>query len=315
MGLPIVVALLLCAVILIACLAFRKALRRPASLDFRDDEVLMHSEWFAYRNILRPAVDWVYAQDWQELCIQSADGLTLKGLWLPRVGSDTALILMHGYGSLPQNDGAVSARWAAKRGYSVFLPWQRGYGESQGKYTSLGLLEAEDCRRWAQKIRELMGPDCKIILGGVSMGSATLFHALEPAAKGTPLPENVRAVVCDCGYTSVKGILKHIVKKYLRMRSFPLLQVGGLYFRLCCGVWPGKTDALEYLKETKLPIFFSHGKADRLVPYEMTQAAYDACASEKHLFTGENAGHGASALAEQKRYYSELETFLAPFLK
>ena len=129
------------------------------------------------------------------------------------------------------------------------------------------------------------------------------------------MPENVRAVVCDCGYTSVKDILRHVVKNYLHLRSFPLLQLCCLFFRLYNGIWPGKTDAVEYLKETELPIFFSHGKADRLVPYEMTERAYEACASPKHLFTCENAGHGASALVARERYYAELEKFLAPYLK
>lgn len=310
MWLLILVLVLLLLVAFVALFAFHKAVDRPAPLDFGDKAALMKSSWFAYEPLLTPAVQWVDQQPWQDVAIQGADGVALHGLWLPADKADMALLLFHGYASLPHNDFCLTARWAKKKGYSVFLAQQRGYGKSGGSSTALGLLEAEDCRRWAAYFAEKLGPGVKLVLGGVSMGATTVLFA----ASG-PLPETVRALSVDCGYRSVKGVIKHIVKTYLRMRSFPLVQLVCLFGRLRWGVWPGKLDTVEIMKQNqRLPVFFAHGKADTTVPYTMTKEAYDACAAPKHLFTCEDAGHGASALVETERYFTEMEAFLKPYL-
>lgn len=69
-------------------------------------------------------------------------------------------------------------------------------------------------------------------------------------------------------------------------------------------------SATEALAKCKVPILFIHGEADELVPCEMSRTNYEACASEKELYTVAGAGHGLSYLANVDAYMGKFRGFL-----
>ena len=89
-----------------------------------------------------------------------------------------------------------------EQGWNVLLPDMRTHGESEGKYIGMGWLDRLDVLKWIDLIRE-RDEQAQIILHGVSMGGATVMMT-----SGEALPENVRAVIDDCGYTSVWDIFR-----------------------------------------------------------------------------------------------------------
>ena len=78
-------------------------------------------------------------------------------------------------------------------------PDLRAAGTSDGIYLTMGVLESEDIKVWAEQIVE-RDPQAKIVLHGVSMGAATVLMASALDIK------NLCAVVEDCGYTSAYEI-------------------------------------------------------------------------------------------------------------
>ena len=194
------------------------------------------------------------------------------------------MILMHGYGALPQNL-CVIARWAGKQGWSLLLPYERAHGKSGGDYSTLGLLEASDCRLWAEKAAELSG-GAKLILLGSGMGGFAVLHALSE-----PLPPSVCAVVADGAYASPREMLRRVMKEEMRMRVFPLLQIVCLIARISWKTGLGSVDLREALKNnTNTPVLFIHGKKDMRVPFAWTEEMHKACASKKALFLSETQG-------------------------
>ena len=308
MLLPIVVAVLVLLLILSAVFFVHKAFRHPHSEDLLNRAELMSSELFSYAGVLEPALDWFRAQHWEEVSLDAHDGCRLKGLWLSGSGKN-CLVLFHGYGGLPQSMSVI-ARQAAKRGWSLLLPYSRAHGESGGEYCSLGMLEAEDCCRWAQLAADRVRGGKLILYGTGINGFAVLCSA------GKTLPAETAALVSEGAYSSPKKILRHVLRDQLRMRTFPLLQLLLLFGRIVWKQSAGVVDLPGILqKHTELPILFIHGKKDRQVPCAMTEELHKSYGGKKSLYLAENAGHGAVCLSESEKFFGELWKFLSPVTK
>jgi alpha-beta hydrolase superfamily lysophospholipase len=293
---------------LFAWVFFRKAFHRPPAKDLTEKDALLTSEWFSYSPVLEPALAWFQKQPWESVDIRAGDGCPLRALWLPRKDAKACLLLMHGYGALPQNLSVI-AKWASSQGWSLLMPYQRAHGKSGGEYCTLGLLEAEDCRLWAEKAGELSGGAGLVLLGS-GMGGFTVLHAI---SKG--LPASVRAVVSDGAFACPREMLRRVMKEEMRMRVFPLLQIVCLYARILWKEGPGSVDLRTSLKDNKsVPVLFLHGKKDMRVPYSWTEEMSKVCASEKALLLSENAGHGATCMADGDAYFKQLKQFAAPLI-
>ena len=304
-----IVIFLVILMFLFAWVFFRKAFHRPPTKDLTEKDALLTSEWFSYTPVLEPALDWFGKQPWETLDIAGADGCPLQALWLPGKSAKACFVLLHGYGALPQSL-CVAARWAAKQGFGLLLPYARAHGKSGGEYCTLGLLEAEDCCLWAEKAAELSGDGTRIILLGSGMGAFTALHALSLG-----LPDSVRGVVADGAYASPREMLRRVMKEEMRMRVFPLLQIVCLFGRILWKKGLGSVDLREALKVDKgIPLFFIHGKKDMRVPFSWTEEMSKACASPKKLFLSETAGHGAACLAENEAYFKQLKQFISPLI-
>ena len=307
MLLPIAVIFLILLLILFAVFFFRKAFRRPHSADLLNRGELMNSELFSYAAVLEPALDWFREQRWEEVSLTAGGGCLLKALWLPGTGRN-CLLLFHGYGALPQNM-CVIARQAAKRGWSLLLPYSRAHGESGGEYCSPGLLEAEDCRLWAEYAAGNTGGGKLVLYGSGINAFAVLCTA------GMEMPASTAALISEGTFDSPKKILRYVLRDQLRMRTFPLLQLLLLFGHITWKKSPGSVDLQGILKQhTDLPILFIHGKKDRQVPCAMTEALYKAYAGKKALFLSENAGHAAACLSESEKFFSEFWRFLSPIV-
>lgn len=132
------------------------------------------------------------------------------------------------------------------------------------------------------------GPSAQIVLHGVSMGGATVLMT-----SGEDLPPQVKAIVADCAYTSVKAQLSYQLRRMYRLPSFPFVQSASLITRLKAGYGFGEASALKQVRKAKAPILFIHGDADNFVPFAMMNELYEACQSPKRLIVPQ-AGHGLS---------------------
>lgn len=109
------------------------------------------------------------------------------------------------------------------------MPDARGHGKSEGDYIGFGWDERKDYLQWINRIIK-KDPQSEIVLHGVSMGAATVMMT-----SGEKLPDNVKAFVEDCGYSSVKGELGYQLKEMFNLPAFPLIPVTSLVTKVRAG--------------------------------------------------------------------------------
>lgn len=238
--------------------------------------------------------------------IVSRDGTRLTGHWRPCAHPRRVILAMHGWRSSWKADFGIISEFWYREHCSVLYAEQRGQGASGGAYMGFGLTERHDCLDWLGWINRQIDPSLPIYLAGVSMGAATVLMA-----SSLDLPENVRGILADCGYTSVHAIWKHVMNHNLHL-SYGIH--GPFANRICQKkIHAGTKDysTTEALKHTGIPVLFVHGTEDRFVPVDMTYQNYQACAAPKRLFVVPGAGHGMSYFVDRPGYQRETKAFWA----
>lgn len=138
----------------------------------------------------------------------------------------------------------------------------------------------------------------------MSMGAATVLYAA-----GEDLPENVRGITADCGFTSPADIIGRVIRRDFHLPPKLVLPLMDLYTRCLAGFSLWECDSRKTGKRAKTPILMIHGRADDFVPCHMTEESFEAYAGPKELITVENAGHGMSYLTDPVRVRATLTAF------
>lgn len=284
------------AVFIYACL------RRGAPADMLRP---FNGEWGDYTEFLRRSQAWVREHYSEKVRIKTDDGLMLKALFIPCENAKGTIIAFHGYRSRALIDFAPECEFFHNLGYNVILPAQRSHDESTGRYITYGVKESEDCKLWVDYAVKRFG-DADIFLAGISMGSATVTMA-----SSLSLPQNVRGIIADCGYTSMRDEVIHVSKKMPVIRLFAKQLIYGI--NVLCKAFAGfdvnSVSPLEAVRDAKKPILFIHGSLDDFVPTYMVYELYEACASEKSLLIIEGAVHATAYSHSPEIVQKEIAAF------
>lgn len=268
-------------------IVFRRGCSLPAFLTKR----LESPFWAKHRSEIEEGKRWVKAQEMESVTIKSRDGLTLHAKYFPaEVPSRRTVLLFHGYRS-SRNDFSCIVPVYHDFGLNILLVDQRTHGESEGKFVTLGILERFDCIDWIDYINSRDDRPDDIFLGGVSMGTSTVLMAA-----GLGLPENVRGITADCGFTTPNDILIKIMKKNLKIPKFPMLQIMNFICKAFAGFDMKASSAISAVKKNTVPILFIHSYDDDFVPYEMSVEMQKASLAPSRLISVSGAPHGASYL-------------------
>ena len=168
-----------------------------------------------------------------------------------------------------------------------------------------GLLERHDCLEWAKWAAERTGGTLPVYLCGVSMGASTVLMTA-----GLELPEAVKGIIADCGFTSPKDILSAVYTSVTHLPAGISLWATEWFARIFAGFSLTEKDTRKALANSRYPVLMFHGGADGFVPCEMSRQGYDACKGEKELVIIEGADHGVSFLIDPDRYGKALIRFI-----
>ncbi|MFN1209021.1 alpha/beta hydrolase, partial [Enterococcus lactis] len=78
---------------------------------------------------------------------------------------------------------------------------------------------------------------------------------------------NVKAIIEDCGYSSVHDELAYQLYDMFSLPEFPLMQVTSLVTKVRDGYFFGEGSAVDQLKKNQRPRLFIHGDADTFFPF------------------------------------------------
>ena len=251
----------------------------------------------------RALYDWFTAEA-KRVTHGTYDKQRLCAWFIPKAGSRRYAIICHGYTCNGQ-----FMRHRAKpfydMGFNILLPDARAHGGSSGKWIGMGWPERRDIVDWIYEILK-RDPEAEILLFGESMGAATVMMTA-----GEVLPDNVKLVIEDCGYTDVKEELGYSMVKKYKMPQFPVLQAASALCRVRCGFTFSRASAVEQLRRCRIPVLFMHAECDEVVPYPMVFKLFEAASCEKELVTFPGAGHCQCAESNPELYWDSIREFIA----
>ncbi len=239
---------------------------------------------------------------------QSYDGLKLHAMWVPAENPRGTILFAHGYRSSKLVDFSLAFNLYYNLGMNILVPDQRAHGESEGKIITFGVKESRDMQSWIDFHNDNYDK-VPVFLSGLSMGASTMLYLADKN-----LPNNVRGIIADCGFTSPKDILGCVFRNVIHLPAAPTLWTAELFARIIGGFSLTQEDTRISLKNSKLPVLMVHGLDDDFVPCEMTEQGFAACTGPKELLLAEGAGHGLSFLVEREKYTKMVCAFLDKYL-
>lgn len=241
--------------------------------------------------------------------IISSDNLKLHSYEIKNTTpSNKWVITVHGYTS----EGLKMSTYAKKyydMGYNVLIPDLRSHGLSEGDYIGMGWDDRLDIISWINHILA-EDADAEIVLHGVSMGAATVSMT-----SGEELPSNVKAIIADCGYTSVWEEFAYQLDALFSFPEFPIMNVSSLVAKIRAGYFLGEASAIEQVKKSKTPILYIHGDKDDFVPYYMMEELYNATSSEKEMLTIKDAAHAKASEVDPETYWTTVYNFINKYVQ
>lgn len=269
-----------------------------------DDEVPSADRHKDYAEYVHERVQVIGAVPFEGLTMTARDGTTLYGRYYHRADGAPLVLMFHGYRSSCIRDGMGAFRFTEECGYNILMVDQRAHRNSGGRSITFGVKERYDCLDWIYYMREKLGEETKMILIGLSMGASTVLMA-----SGLNLPENVKGIIADCGYSTPKDILSEVIKK-MHLPVAPVYFLIRLSGRIFGGFDVEGASAREALQSCEVPVLLIHGEADDFVPCQMSKDNFDACKGEKELFLVPGAGHGMSYMTDTEEYVKRFKGFL-----
>lgn len=304
---PVAVFVLLALVLLILLsggYVFLVACVRRKELLWDVEEELKKTSYAKYYDVICIGKKFMEEHNAKDVYTRSVDGLKLHAMWIPAENPKGTILLAHGYRSNKLVDFGLVFSLYHSLGMNLLVPDQRSHGKSEGKYITFGVKESRDMKSWIAYHNETLG-EYPVILSGLSMGASTMLYLAD-----AKLPENVKGIIADCGFTSPREILTSVFQRVIHLPAAPSLWATELFARIFGGFSLTEKDTRRSLKNAKLPVFMVHGLDDGFVPCSMTEQGYHACTGPKELLLVEGADHGVSFLVDKEHYTEMVIAFL-----
>jgi len=219
--------------------------------------------------------------DFQDVSIATTDGVMLHG-WFIAGRSSRVLLFFHG------NAGNISHRldsiWQFQSlGLSILIIDYRGYGQSAGRTTEMGMYrDADAAWRYLIESRGIVAND--IVIFGRSLGGSV---ASRLASENQPL-----ALIVESSFTSIPDIAQDL---------YPWLPAR----------WLSRLNhaTREYVRDVRCPILVIHSRDDEIIPFRHGETIF-ASANEPRTLLTLRGGHNDAFLIDESAYVEGLRTFL-----
>ncbi|MBE6648122.1 MAG: alpha/beta hydrolase [Ruminococcaceae bacterium] len=265
---------------------------------FEEDKGFMDARTSSAKNLSQ--------KEMESVGITCFDGTKLIGHIYPCENAKRIIIAMHGWRSSYGEDFGMMADFFNQNQCTVLYVEQRGQGQSGGDYMGFGLIERFDCLDWVRYANERF--KLPIYLAGVSMGAATVLMASD-----LEMPETVKGIIADCGFTSPHAIWKHVANNNMKLAYGIIGKIADDMCKRKIQIGTKDYSAIDSLKSTKIPVLFIHGTDDHFVPITMTYENYKACSSPKKLLVVPGADHAMSFYIAPDEYKKAVISFWNEF--
>ena len=251
-------------------------------------------------------LDWISSSAVDQVSVNSFDGLKLNAYDIHNNDTDKYIIMVHGIWSSKAFLYERAFHYDSL-GYNLLMIDQRSAGDSEGENYTYGQKEALDLTVWINYLVEKKN-DVKICLYGHSMGAATVM-----IATAYDLPDNVKCIVEESGFSSMKEEMDHILRKNYKISYTGIsLMMIELRMKKEFGVSFDDIAPKTCLENNEIPILFVHGEKDDFVPFEMSKILYNHNKGIRKIYPVPDAGHVDSD--QNPDYYKNINSFIETYM-
>jgi dipeptidyl aminopeptidase/acylaminoacyl peptidase len=221
--------------------------------------------------------------DYEDVSLTTADGLTLRGWYVPS-RNGAAILVMHGHAN-NRTQLLDEARILSEAGYGVLLLDWRAHGESDGDHTTFGSDEQLDVEAALDYLASRPDVNPERIGGlGFSMGAVTLAMA---AARD----ERLQVVILEAGAATFRDTLRWWA------RPLPLVgELAPMQARRLKGVDVDESRPVDVMCAiSPRPVLLIYGTEERYVMPDSGARMFAAACEPKELWLIEGAAHGGFA--------------------
>ncbi|MGA7932440.1 MAG: alpha/beta hydrolase [Kovacikia sp.] len=200
---------------------------------------------------------------------QGSSSHQLHSWWIPAKGAANRVVLyLHGNG---YNVGAnlAQALQFHQIDLSVLLIDYRGYGQSNGGFPTEASVYQDARAAWKYLTQERKISPEQIILFGHSLGGAIAIDlALEHS--------NAAGLIVQSSFISMRAMVDHLGQFWMFPIDFLLTH---------------RFNSITKVRSLKMPVLYTHGTADTLIPVAMSEALHAATPEPKQLLLVDGAEH------------------------
>lgn len=250
---------------------------------------------------------WELDVPYEDIILTTADGLHLRGWWLPRPETQSVVIGCHGHiGAKPDLLGIGTATWRA--GHNVLLFDFRGRGASDPWPNTLANQEVDDLLTAVTYVRERLA-NARIGVIGYSMGAAVALMgaAREPA---------IQAIVADSSFTSARDVTADRMRQVLRVPVDPLVKLIEALVERRDGYRLSNIRPIDAIGNlAPRPVLLIHGAQDSVIPVKHAQQLFAAARQPKELWICEGVEHCGAYFLDRSAYVSRVTGFFDQYLR
>ena len=223
----------------------------------------------------------------ENVLLETEDGLRLSGWFIPKEDSRGVLLFCHG------NAGNIGHRLESiqlfhQLGLEVFIFDYRGYGESEGKPTETGTYEDAETA-WRYLVDKHKVDPSKIVVFGRSLGGGVASWLASRHTPGALILESTFTSLPDIAATSYRFMPVRLMLRF-------------------------KYNTAEYLSEVNCPTLIIHSRGDEIMPFIHGQRLFEI-ASEPKKFLEITGTHNEGFITSGAQYEEGLNAFIREYLE
>ncbi len=247
--------------------------------------------------------------------ITTPEGLKLHALNITNPKkSDIIILSIHGwskgaytqlfkYGKLFYKNSSVN----------IFLPEMRNCGKSEGTVFGWGYLDYEDMLLWINRVIEIYGSDCKIVLHGLSAGAtAALFTTAQK------LPSNVVCAISDAVVPSFTDLILYHVAPYQGKKAEKCEQfaqsIQASFYEIEGSYDFSAVNLYDHIEKVNIPVLFIYSAADPVVPINQQRTLFEQKQGEKDEWLIEDSYHDRIVIDYPTEYLEHVINFINKYL-
>lgn len=255
-----------------------------------------------------------YGLDYEPVSFQTSDGLTLRGWFIPAASAsvtstpqgemawNTCATILVGHGYPFDKANILRHALFLHPRFHLLLFDFRYFGESDGAYTTAGLLETRDVQAAVEYVKSRSDVDpARIGAMGFSMSASAFILARQ---------SDVKAIVADSPYATLEGLIERQFFFFPGFTKWPFVALTKSYARLFPGVNVNAAAPAEAVGELASPLLIIHGDVDSQIPVDHSRAIHaNANPDTTELWIVPGADHGFAHALEGYQYETRVRQF------